>query len=199
MYVVHFRNRRLKTTLGVFTAAALVLSGGAAAIAGSGSAETYIPELGVTVPAEKAGPISNMLRDSGATESGVDAPAPSAKPDPIPAAMLSEDTPIPISPMVIQVTNAWLVSDGLTLVAVYAGSAGEDSKLGRFVIVRQDWRIGEQTQEVVDAGPGGSVKITSAPLGDAVVKSAQTGDLEFQANDGTVGVLHLSSDAISKG
>ena len=34
--------------------------------------------------------------------------------------------------------NAWLVSDGYTLVAVYAGSPGEDPSIGRFAIVRQN-------------------------------------------------------------
>jgi hypothetical protein len=45
-------------------------------------------------------------------------------PQPIPARMLGSGVPVPISPSVLRVRNGWLVSDGRTLVAVYAGAAG---------------------------------------------------------------------------
>lgn len=116
---------------------------------------------------------------------------------PIPAHILSSDTPIPVSPAVIRVQNAWLVSDGRTLVAVYAGEAGSDPSKGRFVIIRQNLVFGNQSQDVVAAGPTGAVELTDVPLGAAVETSAQHGDLSFVSAGGQGGVLHLATDAVT--
>ena len=91
--------------------------------------------------------------------------------------MLGPDVPVPISPAILRVRNGWLVSDGRTLVAVYAGAAGTDSSVGRLVIVRQDLVAGTQTVRTVDAGPTGALAIAAAPLGTTVETSAQAGSI----------------------
>ena len=116
--------------------------------------------------------------------------------DRIPARILSPETPIPVSPSLIRVQNAWLVSDGRTLVAVYAGEAGNDPAQGSFVIIRQDLVFGVQTQDVVQAGHTGAVKLTQVPLGRSVETSAQHADLSFASAGGKHGLLRLASDRV---
>src|SRR5262245_41660898 len=165
--------RRL--ALGCLIALALVLLAG---VALAGSTDTYIPQLGITVPDDKVGPVLHSLPPGGPETPG-GAPVPTGQPDRIPAQMLSADVPVPISPQVLQPANAWLVRDAATLVAVYAGAAANKPSDGRFVIVRQNLAIGKQTQDTVDVAGSGLVKITSAPKGAAVETSAQRGKLRF--------------------
>ena len=93
---------------------------------------------------------------------------------PIPARMLGSDVPVPVAPSLLRVRNGWLVSDGRTLVAVYAGAAGDDPSVGRLVVVRQDLAAGRQTVRTIDAGATGALTIAVAPLGSSVETSAQT-------------------------
>lgn len=116
--------------------------------------------------------------------------------DRIPARVLGPDVPVPISPMILQATNGWLVSDGTTLVAVYAGASGDDASQGRLVVVRQDLVQGIQTIDVVNAGKTGVLTIASPPSGAAVETTAQRGDIAFHGVSGAVGVLHLTNDSI---
>ena len=126
--------------------------------------------------------------------------APSASaPNPIPARMLRPDVPVPVSPSLVRVRNAWLVSDGRTLVAVYAGAAGNDSSIGRVVIVRQDLVAGRQTVSTVDAGATGALAIAAAPLGSAVETSAQTGIVRLRAAGGRQLRLDLGSGTVAGG
>jgi hypothetical protein len=123
--------------------------------------------------------------------------APAVSLDRIPAHMLPSGTPVPIPPGVIHVTNDWLVSDGTTLVAVYAGSAGTNPTTGRFVIVRQNAQTGRQTVSVVNVPGADALSIVSPPTGAAVETSAQTGTLHFKAANGSTGTLHLRNDSTS--
>jgi hypothetical protein len=107
--------------------------------------------------------------------------------------------PVPISPAVLQVRNGWLVSNGRTLVAVYAGAAGEDSSIGRLVIVRQDLVAGRQTVRTVDAGSTGALMIAAAPLGSSVETSAQTGSLRVRTAGGRLLRLDLGTDTVGSG
>jgi hypothetical protein len=102
---------------------------------------------------------------------------PRSVPQPIPARMLGPDVPVPLSPSLLRVWNGWLVSDGRTLVAVYAGAAGNDPSVGRLVIVRQDLVAGRQAVRRLDTGRTGALAITAAPLGGSVETSAQTGSI----------------------
>jgi hypothetical protein len=115
---------------------------------------------------------------------------------PIPARMLGSGAPVPISPSVLQVRDGWLVSDGKTLVAVYAGAAGIDSSVGRLVIVRQDLVAGRQTVRTLDTGPTGALTIATAPLGSLVETSAQAASISVRTADGTALRLDLGTDSI---
>jgi hypothetical protein len=132
--------------------------------------------------------------------SGIAAGASSAGPTPahvldrIPAHILPSGTPVPVSPEIIRVSNAWLVSDGITLVAVYAGSAGTDPSMGRFVIVRQNTQTGQQTLTVVNVSGSRLLSIVNPPTGAGVETSAQQGNLPFTSADGMLGTVNLSNN-----
>jgi hypothetical protein len=194
MYTRSFvpKSRAGKLVVGVAACLAFAFASGLALAGGSG---VYIPELGVTVPEEKVAAIQHSLPRQGA-ESTEQAPAPTGSPDRIPAKLLGPEVPVPISPSILRTTNGWLVSDGATLVAVYAGAAGDDPSRGRFVIVRQNLVRGVQTQDVVDAGSTGALEIVGAPLGAAVETSAQRGNIGFRGARGARGVLHLAADTV---
>jgi len=106
---------------------------------------------------------------------------------------------VPIPSSVLQVRNAWLVSDGRTLVAVYAGAAGVDPSIGRLVIVRQDLAAGRQTVRTVDAGPTGALTISAAPRGSAVETSAQTGSIRLRTAGGRALRLDLGTGKVGGG
>ena len=148
-----------------------------------------------TVPDDKVGPVLHSLPPGG-NESSSHATVPTGPPDHIPAHMLDVDVPVPISPQVLEPGNGWLVSNGATLVAVYAGADPREPAKGRFVIVRQNLVAGVQTQNVVDVPGAGGLAITDAPRGEAVETSAQRGRLAFQGAAGKSGVLDLVTDRV---
>jgi hypothetical protein len=187
------KGRAGKLVVGLVAALAATFASGLAFAGGGGG--VYIPELGITVPAEKVAAIQHSLPRS-APESTERAAAPAGKPDRIPAEVLGPDVPVPISPEILRTTNGWLVSDGATLVAVYAGAAGDDPTEGRLVIVRQNLVAGVQTLDVVNAGKTGALAIADAPRGAAVETSAQRGGIPFRGAHGATGTLHLATDKV---
>lgn len=118
--------------------------------------------------------------------------------DRIPPHILPKGTPPPLSPTLIRVKNGWLVSDGYTLVAVYAGIAGNDSSKGRFAVIRQNEIFGIQygQADVVDVGKARAVKITGGPRGKSREASAQDGELQFVTANGAKGVFSLVGDRV---
>jgi hypothetical protein len=100
------------------------------------------------------------------------APVPHLGARPIPPRMLGPDVPVPVSSSLLRPRNGWLVSDGRTLVAVYAGAAGSSPGMGRVVIVRQDLVAGKQTIETLEAGPTGPLTIVSAQTGGLRLRTA---------------------------
>jgi hypothetical protein len=118
--------------------------------------------------------------------------------DRIPPHMLPKGTPSPLHEVLIKVRNAWLVSDGYTLVAVYAGSAGLNHSTGRFAIIRQNLIFGIQYErpDFVDVRNAGALRITGAPRGAASETTAQHGQLVFGSARGTRGVLELAGDHV---
>jgi hypothetical protein len=119
-------------------------------------------------------------------------------PQPIPARMLGDEVPVPIPPSILRERNGWLVSDGRTLVAVYAGAAGNDPSVGRLVIVRQDLVAGRQTVRTLDAGRTGALAIAAAPLGSSVETSAQTGSIRLRALGGRELRLDLGAGTLTR-
>jgi hypothetical protein len=179
-------------------AVCLLAAGGGLALAAGG---TSIPGLGrnVPIPSDKAAALHRLasVGTTDATNAPVASPGPAARP--IPARILGADVPVPIPPSVLHVRNGWLVSDGRTLVAVYAGAAGSDPSVGRLVIVRQDLATGSQTVRTVDTGTTGALAITAAPLGRTVERSAQRGSLGLRGVGGRVLRLDLSSGRVGGG
>jgi hypothetical protein len=151
----------------------------------------------VSGPAEKAAGLGRLASVATTDSNTEPAPSPVAAPRPIPAQMLGADAPVPIAPSILQARNGWLVSNGKTLVAVYAGAAGNDPSIGRVVIVRQNLAAGKQTVRAVDAGPSGELTISAAPLGAAVETSAQMGRLHLRAAGGSGLTLDLGTDKVS--
>ena len=148
-------------------------------------------------PPEKAAALQRLVSVA-TTDSNSKRAAP---PDPasraIPARMLGSDVPVPIPPSVLRVRNGWLVSNGRTLVAVYAGAAGNDPSVGRLVIVRQNLSAGTQTVRTLDAGPTGALTITAAPLGKSVETSAQTGSIRVRTAGGRALRLDLGAGTLT--
>jgi hypothetical protein len=161
--------------------------------AGGGIAAAAI----VPAPQEKAAALQRLVAVATTDSNTEPAIPPESAPHPIPARMLGSGVPVPISPSVLRVRNGWLVSDGRTLVAVYAGAAGNDSSVGRLVIVRQDLVAGRQIVRTLDAGPTGALTITAAPLGSAVETSAQTGGIGVRTADGRALLLDLSAGTLT--
>lgn len=192
----HSRKVKLLTALTV-----LGLAGALSGLAIAGSPPVSAPRLGsnVIVPADKAIAMTDRM-PSAPTDASAAAgtAAPAFTPDPIPARILDANVPVPIPSSLITETNGWLVSNGYNLVAVYAGSAGNDPAQGRVVIVRQDLRSGKQTVQIVDAGATGPLTIAAdAPSGAAVETSALTGGLKLGTSRGTTIKLNLSTNTIS--
>ena len=150
----------------------------------------------VGTPPDKAAALARLASVATTDSNTEPAPAPPSDPHPIPGRILASDAPVPISPAVLEPSNGWLVSDGRTLVAVYAGAAGGDPTVGRVVVVRQDLAAGTQSLRTVDAGATGALTIAAAPLGASVETSAQTGSLRLRAADGRLLSLDLRTGKV---
>ena len=179
-----------------------VLLVGAGGVAAAEVAGVSIPQLGVDtpVPSDKATALERLVTvatTDASTEPSAAAPEPDS--NPIPAQMLGFDAPVPVAPSLLQERNGWLVSNGRTLVAVYAGAAGGNSSTGRIVIVRQNLVSGRQTVTTLDAGPTGALRITSAPLGASVETTAQTGGIHLRADRGRFFTLDLGTGRLGSG
>ncbi len=195
--LMHSRKAKLLTALCV-----LGLAGALSGLALAGSSAVSIPHLGsnVSVPTDKAAAMADRMPSAAndATASSARAAATALMPEPIPAAILGANVPVPISSAILTAANGWLVSDGNNLVAVYAGSKGDDPSQGRVVIVRQDLSAARQTVQIIDAGSTGSLAVAaSAPTGEAVETSAQTGSLALNTARGATVKLNLATNTVS--
>jgi hypothetical protein len=100
------------------------------------------------------------------------------------------------------IRSAWSVANRGRSTIVCAGGAGSDgpSTLGRFLILRTNFRWVTQRVRLVDVPDSGVLKITKAPIGRNVVTTAQHhGDLEFTGTKGVTGTLHLEDDSVTLG
>lgn len=181
------RSRGIGRWLFVCAACLLTLGGGSGvALAISGSNSVISPKEAPRGPST-IGPAEVQ----GANTSGVGSP--------IAAGLLPEGTPPPVGPEVIEVSNAWEVSNGSSLVAVYAGSAGNEPSSGRFVIIRQSFPAGTQSIKTVTVPGSGALTISKAPTGSASETTAQTGRLEYNSTSGSSGILDLGTDTTTQG
>ena len=151
---------------------------------------------GTPVPAEKAGALERLDSVATTDSSTEFAPPPAFTRHPIPGQLLGPDVPIPIPPSILRARNGWLVSDGRNLVAVYAGAAGDDSSVGRVVVVRQDLASGKQSVRTVDAGTTGALAIAAAPLGASAEASALTATIRLRTDSGRSLALDLRTDVV---
>jgi|1186.fasta_scaffold03076_2 hypothetical protein len=97
------------------------------------------------------------------------------------------------------VRNGWEASDHRRITGVWAGVAGDDSSVGRFVVLRQNYIRDTQSVDTVDVPGAGALKITHAPLGKGPVQSrAQSGGrFRFNSRQGVTGTLSLTDDAVT--
>jgi hypothetical protein len=179
----------LKRAVSVLAGLAVAAGGGLAVAAAVGGG----------VPADKAAALARRVSVATTDSKTVQVAPPAWVSQPIPARMVSPGVPVPIAPSVLQMRNGWLVSDGSTLVAVYAGADGDDPSTGRLVIVRQDLVAGTQTVRTLDAGPTGALAITAAPLGSSVETSAQTGSILIRTSAGRALRLDLGTGTLGSG
>ncbi len=152
-----------------------------------------------SVPADKAAALARHVSVATTDSNTEQVVPPEWARQPIPARMLGSDVPVPVAPSLLRVRNGWLVSDGRTLVAVYAGAAGDDPSVGRLVVVRQDLAAGRQTVRTIDAGATGALTIAVAPLGSSVETSAQTGSIHLRTAGGRVLRLDLGTGTLGSG
>jgi hypothetical protein len=150
-------------------------------------------------PPDKAAALQRLSSVATTDSNTMPAVAPGSAPHPIPARILGAGVPVPVPPSVLQPRNGWLVSDGRTLVAVYAGAAGDDPSAGRLVIVRQNLAAGRQTVRTIDPKATGALHITAAPLGRSAETSAQTGRIHLRTAHGRDLHLDLGTGAVGSG
>jgi type IV secretory pathway protease TraF len=104
---------------------------------------------------------------------------------------------VPVSPEIVRVQNSWVVSDGVTALEVCTGAAGHDPSKGRFFILREDERTGQQKLDIVDVPGSGALIIIEPPTGANVETSAQRGILSFIGRSGVRGSLDLGEDSVT--
>jgi hypothetical protein len=117
----------------------------------------------------------------------------------IPAQFPSKDVPILPSPSLIRVQNHWLAGNGRSVIDVYAGSRGDDSQTGMFVVYRTYSYFGVLTRDrwLFLAHGTGPARITAAPLGKKAADKAMRAKVRFKTKNGTTGTLDLDGDVIT--
>jgi hypothetical protein len=93
---------------------------------------------------------------------------------------------------VIYTLNGWVAGDCHGRTFVYAGSAGWKGSMGLAYIVRLGHGSNQLGGGIIAVPGSGALRITRAPIGPKVVRSAQRrGDLEFKSARGITGTVHL--------
>ena len=178
-------------------------SGAAAVASSSGNGTTYIPQLGISVPNSKAvqyeHAVGNYCYPAKCASSRIlpEPKAPSGPITPARARLINNKSEIPVSPGMLTFTNGWFVNNGKTLVAIYAGAAGNNPSDGRLVILRQNELLGTQTLRIVNVSGAGALTIVSAPLGASVETTAQKAAISFRASTGARGTLNLGNGKLT--
>jgi len=114
----------------------------------------------------------------------------------VPGEIVDDPEPIASEYVMNPVVNAWRVGSHRDYTVVYAGRAGVDPEMGRLIITRERYsrdRPITPTSEQVDVPGAGALRISEAPLGGGVTRSAHhSGEVAFESESGIEGVLDLS-------
>jgi len=179
-------------------------SGAAAVASSSGNGTTYIPQLGISVPNDKLVQYEHAIgnycypKKCAIPRKILPEPkAPSGPIAPVQARLINNKSEIPVSPGMLTFTNGWFVNNGKTLVAIYAGAAGNNPSDGRLVILRQNELLGTQTLRIVNVPGAGALTIVSAPLGASVETTAQRAAVSFRSSTGARGTFNLGNGKIT--
>jgi hypothetical protein len=190
---------RAAITLGALA----VLAGGGAALAATQAhpaGRTYVPSLGISVSQSKLRTFEHSAPRALDPRKTVQKAVGHLRTKPvngIPGRYLPHMRQGPFSPQILQFTRAWQVSNGRTVVAVYAGVNPAQASDGRIIIFRQDILAGTQSQVMINVAGSGALTITKAPLGVRAERSGQTGVLTVRGANGTTYTLHLATNSIS--
>jgi len=187
----------------VALAAMTVLAGGGAALAatqGHPAGRTYVPSLGISVPQSKLRALEHSAPRALDPRMSVQKPVGHLRTTPvngIAARYLPSMRQGPFPPEILRFTRAWQVSDGRTLVAVYAGVNPAQASAGRIIIFRQNILAGTQSQVLINVAGSGALTITRAPLGVRAERSGETGVLTLRGASGKTYTLHLAASSVS--
>jgi hypothetical protein len=183
-------------------ALALLTGGGAALAATQGhpAGTTYVPALGISVPQSKLKALEHSAPRALDPRMTVQKAVGHLRTTPvngIPGRYLPKMRQGPFSPAVLQFTRAWQVSNGRTLVAVYAGVNPAQASDGRIIIFRQNILAGTQSQVLISVAGSGALTITKAPMGAGAERSGATGVLTLRGAHGATYTLHLAANSVS--
>ena len=93
--------------------------------------------------------------------------------------------------------NAWRTASHRRLTEVDAGAAAQDESTGLLAIFRHEFVPTRQDVTLVRVKDSGPLRITGAPLGREVRRSAQrNGTIDFVGARGVRGTLDLSDDSV---
>lgn len=189
---------------GALAAGALaVLVGGGAALAatqGQPAGGTYVPALGISVPHSKLRALEHSAPRALDPRMTVQKAVGHLRTKPvnsIPGRYLPKMRQGPFSPGMLKFSRAWQVSNGRTVVAVYAGVNPAQASEGRIIIFRQDVLAGTESQVMINVAGSGALTITKAPLGVKAERSGETGELTLRSANGVTYMLHLAANSIS--
>jgi hypothetical protein len=180
-----------------------VLAGGGAALAatqGQPAGRTYVPALGISVSQSKLRALEHSAPRALDPRMTVQKPVGHLRTNPvnsIPGRYLPKMRQGPFSPQMLQFTRAWQVSNGRTVVAVYAGVNPAQASQGRIIIFRQDVLAGTEGQVLINVAGSGALTITRAPLGVKAERSGETGVLTLRGANGVTYTLRLAANSIS--
>lgn len=125
----------------------------------------------------------------------------------VPGKIVTDPEPIVSDDVMSPLVNAWRVGSHTEYTWIYSGGAGTDpltgqqSPDGRLIITRERYRRNRPmvtSTEQVDVPGSGALRISDAPLGGRVTRSAHhSGELAFTSESGIAGTLDLSTAAVT--
>jgi hypothetical protein len=110
---------------------------------------------------------------------------------PNPDAVVSDET-------MPRIKNGWTAEDHHQTTLVVAGAGEPPQTKGLFGVYRLRLSPFKTKTDLIEVRGAGTLRITRAPLGRKVARSAQNhGDLQFTSVNGITGTLHLKDDTVT--